>query len=70
MERKKVQSSQLKSVGYDNENKVLEVEMSDGSIVQYYDVPKREYENLLNAESHGKFFYRYVKEKYQHQQVI
>ncbi|MDD5091269.1 MAG: KTSC domain-containing protein [Candidatus Wallbacteria bacterium] len=70
MIRKNVKSSQMKSVGYDTGNKVLEIEMTDGAIVQYYDVPKREFENLVKADSIGKFYHRFIKGKYQYQQVI
>ena len=30
MERKRVNSSRIRSIGYDEENRVLEVEMSNG----------------------------------------
>ena len=39
MERKKVSSSHIRSVGYDASAQILEVELSDGSIWQYSKVP-------------------------------
>lgn len=42
MERKKVNSSQIRSVGYDLGSQTLEVELTDGSIIwQYSKVPPR-----------------------------
>ena len=41
MERKKVNSSQIRSVGYEASSQTLEVEMSDGTIWQYTRVPIR-----------------------------
>jgi len=61
MERTNVDSSNLKSVGYDEENEILEIEFLHGGIYQYYDVPKSVYDGLMNADSHGKYFDQYVK---------
>ena len=35
MERKRVNSSKLRSVGYDEKTRTLEVEMSNGQVFQY-----------------------------------
>ena len=51
MERQKVTSSdEVESVGYDSNEKVLEVEFPNGSVYQYYDVPPSEYKKLMQAE--------------------
>jgi len=52
MERQSVSSSRLVSVGYDTENKVLEVEFKHGGIYQYNDVPEKIYNDLMKALSH------------------
>ncbi len=54
MQRQQVDSSNLKSIGY--EKQVLEIEFQNGDVYQYFDVPKDEYIALMNAESHGKYF--------------
>jgi len=41
MDRKKVSSSSIRSVGYDERNRTLEVEFSDGRINQYVGVSAR-----------------------------
>lgn len=56
MNRVHVTSSNLKSVGYDSESKILEIEFDSGSVYQYLDVPESVHEGLINAESHGKYF--------------
>lgn len=56
MNRTPVDSSNLASVGYDAENKTLEVEFNSGRLYEYYNVPKSEYNNLMNASSHGSYF--------------
>lgn len=69
MERLRVSSSNLASVGYDETNEILEIEFNHGGIYQYFDVPSSVYEGLMNASSHGTYFdsnikkagYRYKK---------
>lgn len=61
MKRIEVESSNLKSVGYDEDNEILEIEFLNGGLYQYYHVPKSVYKGLMNADSHGKYFDQNVK---------
>ena len=56
MQRNPVTSSMLASVGYDKDTETLEVEYSSGSVYQYDDVPHDVYEDLMQADSVGRFF--------------
>ena len=56
MERKKVSSATLRSVGYDAKSRVLEVELSSGSVVQYLGVSPDVYRALMSASSITSFF--------------
>ena len=62
MERKPVQSSNLKSIGW--EDNILEIEFHSNAIWQYIDVPFHIYEELMGASSHGSFFARNIKGVY------
>lgn len=62
MERVSVSSSNLKSVGYDSGNDILEVEFLNGTIYQYKSVPSKIYDGLLNASSKGQYLNQYVKD--------
>lgn len=64
MDRKNVNSSDLKSVGYDEKSQTLEIEFNGGGIYIYSKVPKEVYEHLMKADSHGKFFHRMIKNKF------
>ena len=55
MERKTVSSSNIASIGYDENSSTLEVEFLNNSIYQYFDVPQHIYEALMQADSHGKY---------------
>lgn len=63
MERKLVRSSNIKSIGYDEETKTLEVEFTNGGIYQYKEVPKEIYEGFSKTESIGSYFAKSVKAK-------
>jgi hypothetical protein len=39
MERKRVNSSKIRAVGYDPKSRVLEVELRDGTVLAYSDAP-------------------------------
>ena len=58
-----VSSSAIRSVGYDQASNVLEIEFPNGTVYQYYDVPKSVYQGLMNAESHGRYFHQHVRDK-------
>lgn len=63
MEREPVESSNLLSVGYDENSLTLEIEFKSG-IYQYYDVPQHIYEELINSNSLGSFFHRFIKSEF------
>jgi len=64
MERKKVNSSQIRSVGYDLSQQILEVELSDGSIWQYSKVSGEVYRRFLAAPSMVSFYRDSIEEDF------
>ncbi|TXF98942.1 KTSC domain-containing protein [Massilia arenae] len=64
MERIMVTSSNIHSVGYDGENQILEVEFKNGGVYQYFGVQSSEYDEMLSAESKGKYLNANVKNRY------
>jgi hypothetical protein len=61
MERYPVKSSNVESVGYDAEEKVLEIKFCNGGIYQYGGVQPEMYADLLTAESVGRFVSQVVR---------
>jgi len=59
-----VNSSMLRRVRYDPENRFLDVVFRTGEKYRYKDVPPDEYNGLMNAESHGKYMQRHVIDRY------
>ena len=64
MKRVTVSSSNLRSIGYDEENSVLEIEFKHGGIYQYLNVPNSIYNKLMNASSHGTYFAANIRNVY------
>ena len=61
MKRQPVKSTNVKSVGYDAEEKVLEVKFKSGGVYQYAGVQPEMYADLLEAESVGRFVSQVVR---------
>lgn len=69
MDRQYVSSSNLRSVGYDAETETLEIQFNSSGIFQYYNVPERIYEGLMNASSKGSYLHTYIKHNYHYRKV-
>lgn len=61
MNRVRVSSSNLASVGYDTDTRVLEIEFLNGGIYQYSNVPAHVHGGLMSASSHGSYFDAHIK---------
>lgn len=64
MERKKVSSGSIRSIGYDERARVLEVEFSDGKVVQYSGVSAEIHRRLVNAPSIVSYFRDNIEESF------
>ena len=69
MRRNAVQSNNIKSVGYDQSQKVLEIEFK-GGVYQYLGVPQDLAESFVRAPSVGSFFATHIKDKYTTKKVV
>lgn len=69
MERKRVNASTIRSVGYDAGRQLLEVEFSNGSIVEYSGVSPEVHRRFMNAPSPGSFFQDQIEENFSSKRV-
>lgn len=69
MDRQSVQSSNLRSIGYDQNANILEIEFHGGSIYQYFNVPENIYLALMKAVSKGTYFYDNIKQCYKYKRI-
>jgi len=66
MNRKTVASSNIRSIGYNVEKQVLELEFSNGQVYHYKEVGPVEIVQFIFAESLGNYFAKNIKSKYQY----
>ncbi len=65
MEREPIESTSLRSLGYEPGTHTLEVEFNSGGIYRYLDVPPEMYQTLREAESPGRVFTRQIRNAYE-----
>jgi KTSC domain len=64
MERKRVNSSRVRSVGYDEKTQTLEVELSNGQVFQYSKVYPEVYRRFMAAPNPTSFYEDKIAEDY------
>lgn len=69
MERVKVSSSNLESIGFDQHTNTMEIEFSrtkkgPGSVYQYHNVPAEVWHGLLRSPSKGGYFHKEIRQKF------
>lgn len=62
--RTPVVSSSLTSVGYDEQQKLLEIEFRNGCVYRYMDVPREFFAQFMAANSKGRFFVLKIRGKF------
>lgn len=69
MDRKYIESSMIRSIGFDSASSTLEIEFNSGAVWQYSDFPESEWHLFEGAESQGKFFNSNIKDQYSEYRV-
>jgi hypothetical protein len=69
MQRERVASSVIASVGYDPDDRILEIEFHTGRIYDYFGVAPSVHEALRAAGSLGHYFNEHIREQYEWAEV-
>lgn len=69
MQRTRVSSSNLRSVGYDIDTQILEIRFHHGGVYKYYGVPHSVYAGLMAARSKGRYHHRNIKRSYRYKRI-
>jgi hypothetical protein len=64
MRRRLVNSSSLRSLGYDSRSRTLEIEFRHTGVYQYHGVPKTVLEEMLKQDSLGAYFNTKIRDIY------
>lgn len=70
MERERVTSRSIRSIGYDPETRTLEVEFNNDGLYKYFEVPDAVYTALLRASSKGAYMNDHVKDRFNHRKIL
>lgn len=68
MKLETVESDVIHAIGYDDEVHVLEIIFNNGQIYQYRNVPRAAFEELMQAESKGKYFQENIRDEFEYWQ--
>ena len=69
MERRKVNSSAIRSIGYDERARALEVEHTDGAVYQYGNVPAEVHRRMMAAPSIVSFYRDRIEEEFSRKRI-
>jgi len=59
-----VDSSLVRTVAYDVDRELLQIEFHNRSLYQYFHIPKTVYDALLQAPSKGKYFNQVIRQHF------
>lgn len=66
MERVPLESKAVASVGYDDGERVLEIEFASGRVYRYANVPRSVYDWLLKTPAKGAYVARMIANRYEY----
>ncbi len=64
MDRKRVNSSKIRSVGYDERSQVLEIEFTTGQVLQYLRVSHETHRRLMAAPNPAAYYEDMIAEEF------
>ena len=64
MHRVELQSASLNAATYRDQGAFLELEFRSGTIYRYLGVPAQVYDELLRAESKGRYFNQHIRNRF------
>jgi hypothetical protein len=69
MNRVQLYSSTLASAQYHSRRRWLDLEFQSGEVYRYFQVPAECYQELLDAESKGRYFNQNIRNRFAHQHL-
>lgn len=69
MEWHPLESKMFLAAAYDAETHILYLRFRSGDVYRYFDVPRDEYREFLNAESHGRYFLDHIRDRFRYERL-
>ena len=67
--REPIASTNIASCGYDEASQTLEVEFTNGTVYQYYNVGPECYQQFIQSPSKGQFLNSQIKNAYPYSRI-
>jgi hypothetical protein len=69
MEWRPLESKMFLSTTYDAEGSILYLRFQSGDVYRYFEFPENQYQDFLNAESHGKYFLANIRDQFKYERL-
>jgi KTSC domain len=69
MEWQPLESKMFLSAAYDAESRILYLRFRSGDVYRYFEFPDDQYQDLLNAESHGHYFLSHIRDRFRYERL-
>ncbi|MCP4524236.1 MAG: KTSC domain-containing protein [Candidatus Gracilibacteria bacterium] len=70
LDRIEVFSHEISSVGYDENENILQIEFTDLCIYNYFEVPKNIYQHCICSDSIEIFFQAHIENYYESDRIL
>lgn len=69
MDWQPLESKLLSSSAYDAGKRTLYLRFRPGEVDRYFEFPEAQYRDILNAESHGRYFLSHIRNHYLYERL-
>ena len=69
MDWEPLESKLLISSAYDAEKHILYLRFRSGEVYRYFEFPEVQYQEFLNAESRGRYFLSYIRNRFHYERL-
>jgi KTSC domain len=69
MEWRSLESKLLAAAAYDAEQHTLYLRFRSGEVYRYFGFPAEQYQDFLDAESHGRYFLSHIRNQFRYERL-
>ena len=69
MDWKPLESKMFTSSAYDLTGNILYLRFTSGEVYRYFDLPEEQYQQFLDADSHGRYFLSNIRDQFPYERL-
>jgi hypothetical protein len=69
MDWQPLESKMFTSSAYDSARQILYLRFTSGEVYCYFDFPASQYQEFLDAESHGRYFLSNIRDRFRYERL-